>query len=340
MDLEEALAQADTYSVDEEICTIDNDLRTITIPSGLQTVGVESDEDVRRLNFQMPKQYGEVDLSAFDVRVNYLNANKEGDVYVVTDKEVSGDHMTFSWLLGRNAMAYKGTIRFIVCLKKIDEDGIVQQEFNTTVAQLAVLEGLETMEKIIQENEDLIEVILKQLDDVSGAEAKRKQAEEDRTSAELERQRQEQERQESIVKAENTVNEAKTIMEEMDEHVSNLKKEINNLKKDFNELNSKSNTRILLNRTLTDANTTYEVNMSKYNRGMVFVLFNANKSIKQSSILYSFSRSSSLTSLVELVNKNLENSGYKIESVVLNQDTIAITTGIYGGSLAVIYIGV
>mgnify|MGYP006074636093 FL=1 len=107
----------------------------------------------------------------------------------------------------------------------------------------------------------------------------------------------------------------------------------------LNELNSKSNTRILLNRTLTDANTTYEVNMSKYNRGMVFVLFNANKSIKQSSILYSFSRSSSLTSLVELVNKNLENSGYKIESVVLNQDTIAITTGIYGGSLAVIYIG-
>lgn len=107
----------------------------------------------------------------------------------------------------------------------------------------------------------------------------------------------------------------------------------------LNELNSKSNTRILLNKTLTDANTTYEVNMSKYNRGMVFVLFNANKSIKQSSILYSFSRSASLTSLVELVNKNLENSGYKIESVVLNQDTIAIATGIYGGSLAVIYIG-
>ena len=107
----------------------------------------------------------------------------------------------------------------------------------------------------------------------------------------------------------------------------------------LNELNSKSNTRILLNRTLTDANTTYEVNMSKYNRGMVFVLFNANKSIKHSSILYSFSRSSSLTSLAKLVNNNLENSGYKIESVVLNQDTIAITTGIYGGSLAVIYIG-
>lgn len=249
MELEEALEQAEVQEEEEELFVIDNELRTITIPSNIQNVGVESDEDVRRLRFQMPKQYGEVDLSAFDVRVNYLNANKEGDVYVVTDKEVSGDHMTFSWLLGRNAMAYKGTIRFIVCLKKIDEDGIVQQEFNTTVAQLAVLEGLETMEKIIQENKDLIEVILKQLDDVSGAEAKRKQAEEDRTSAELERQRQEQERQESIVKAENTVNEAKAIMEKMDEYVSNLKKEINNLKTDFNELNRNMTNRNHLDKT-------------------------------------------------------------------------------------------
>lgn len=194
MDLDEALAQADVYAEGTEVCTIDNDLRTITIPSNIQNVGVESDEDVRKLCFQMPKQYGEVDLSAFDVRVNYLNANKEGDVYVVTDKEVSGDHMTFSWLLSRNAMAYKGTIRFIVCLKKTDDEGVTQQEFNTTIAQLTVLEGLETTEKMIQENKDLIEAILKQLDDVSGAEAKRQQAE-------TERQKQEQERQQASSQA-------------------------------------------------------------------------------------------------------------------------------------------
>lgn len=208
MELEEALEQAEVQEEEEELFVIDNELRTITIPSNIQNVGVESDEDVRRLRFQMPKQYGEVDLSAFDVRVNYLNANKEGDVYVVTDKEVSGDHMTFSWLLSRNAMAYKGTIRFIVCLKKTDDEGVTQQEFNTTIAQLTVLEGLETTEKMIQENKDLIEAILKQLDDVSGAEAKRQQAETERASAESERQKQEQERQQAIVQVTNTANTA------------------------------------------------------------------------------------------------------------------------------------
>lgn len=168
MDLEEALAQADTYSVDEEICTIDNDLRTITIPSGLQTVGVESDEDVRRLNFQMPKQYGEVDLSEFNIRINFMNANNSGDVYVVTDKAISGDNITFSWLVGRNALSYRGSIRFIVCLKKADAEGVVQQEFNTTIAQLTVLEGLETTEAGVAENPDIIEQILQLLDEVKG----------------------------------------------------------------------------------------------------------------------------------------------------------------------------
>lgn len=166
MDLEEALAQADVYAEETEVCTIDNDLRTITIPSGLQTVGVESDEDVRRLNFRMPKQYGEVDLSEFNIRINFVNANNSGDVYVVTDKAISGDNITFSWLVGRNALAYRGSIRFIVCLKKADAEGVVQQEFNTTIAQLTVLEGLETTEAVVAENPDIIEQILVRLDEL------------------------------------------------------------------------------------------------------------------------------------------------------------------------------
>lgn len=166
MELEEALMQADVYAESEEILIIDNDLRTITIPSSLQIVGVESDEDVRRLNFQMPKQYGGVDLSEFNIRINFMNANNSGDVYAVTDKAVSGDNITFSWLVGRNALAYRGNIRFIVCLKKTDAEGVVQQEFNTTIAQLTVLEGLETTEAVVAENPDVIEQILARLDDL------------------------------------------------------------------------------------------------------------------------------------------------------------------------------
>lgn len=109
----------------------------------------------------------------------------------------------------------------------------------------------------------------------------------------------------------------------------------------INELNSKRYVQILSNQAVTGANETMEIDVSKYKRGMLFVLFNAGGSTQQSNILYSFSKSNNnKTSLVEMINKNQQASGYKIESVALNQDTLEITTGIYGGSMIVIYFGV
>lgn len=162
--LEEALAAATVDdSATDRTLVIDSDIRAITIPGAIKNLGVESDDDVHRLYFQMPKTYGEFDLYEFDIRINYKNGNV-GDVYAVEDKTVEGDVITFSWLVGRNAVRTKGATQFIVCLKKSDSSGVVQQEFNTTVASLNVLEGLETTEQVVQENADIIEQILKKID--------------------------------------------------------------------------------------------------------------------------------------------------------------------------------
>ena len=147
-----------------ELLIIDNDLRTITIPPEIANIGVESDDNVKRLHFQMPRQYGEFDLSEFDIRINYLAANNTGDIYVVADKAVSGDNITFSWLVGRSAFTAQGTVRFIVCLKKTNQEGVVEQEYNTTVATLQALEGIEPSGQIVEDNPEIIESILKRLD--------------------------------------------------------------------------------------------------------------------------------------------------------------------------------
>ena len=156
---------AETYAETDKVLTIDNDLRTITIPPGITNIGVESDDGVHRLHFRMPKQYGEFDLSEFDIRINYLNANNEGDKYAVLDKSAEEDYIDFSWLVGRHALAYRGNVTFIVCLRKSDGD-TVEKEFNTTVATLPVLEGLETTEQVTQEYPDALEEILRRLDDL------------------------------------------------------------------------------------------------------------------------------------------------------------------------------
>lgn len=142
---------------------ISDDLRTMTIPEDITLLGVESDDDVNKIPFQMPKEYNGFDLSTFSVRINYMNANGDGDMYIVDDAEVDGDDpslMNFTWLVGRTACAYKGDVKFIVCLKKFDEDSNVVQEFNTTVYSLPVLEGLETTEAVVQENPDIIQYLI------------------------------------------------------------------------------------------------------------------------------------------------------------------------------------
>ena len=148
-------------SNDSKVLIIDNDLRTIYIPESITTLGVEFDGNVHRLEFQMPRMYGVTDLSTFNIRINYMNANEEGDIYVITDKKVRESSITFTWLVGPHALAYKGDVKFIVCLKESNSDGDILREFNTTVATLPVLEGLEVDASPLEsELSDVIEQLL------------------------------------------------------------------------------------------------------------------------------------------------------------------------------------
>lgn len=150
----------------DNVLTIDSSLRTITVPEKIRNLGVERDANVQRLRFSMPRHYGTVDLSDFSVRINYQNAKGEGDVYAVTDTVATTENITFSWEVGPHALACQGKVKFIVCLKKLDEAGNVSQAFHTTVASLPVLEGLETCECIVEEHPDVLEQILLRLDDL------------------------------------------------------------------------------------------------------------------------------------------------------------------------------
>lgn len=152
----------------EDICVIDSDLRIIDIPEQFKVLGVESDKDVKVMQFRMPKVYKGTDLSAFNISVNYQNARGTKDRYVVTDKKVSGDQIEFSWTVGKTATVYSGDTRFIVCMRLTGSDGIIQKEFNTTLATMTVLEGLEVDDPVIeQEEKDIIAQLLQIVNDKS-----------------------------------------------------------------------------------------------------------------------------------------------------------------------------
>lgn len=143
----------ETYVEEIEYCIIDADTRQISTPLSVQTIGVESDEKTNRLYFQCPKIVGDnVDLIQYQLRINYQNANGEKDQYIVTDVNESGDNITFSWLLSRKVTAYAGDIKFIVCAVKVDDTKITN-EWNTTLATITSLQGLEIEDVQPEQNE-------------------------------------------------------------------------------------------------------------------------------------------------------------------------------------------
>lgn len=142
---------------DDKTLIIDNYLRAIQIPPSITTLGVENDDDVLRLRFRMPRYLGTTDLSTFSIRINYLNSSGESDVYTVSDAAIVGDNITFSWLVGPTATRYKGKTKFNVCMRIVDAEFVVQKEYNTAIATLPVLEGLECDESSIEAYSDILE---------------------------------------------------------------------------------------------------------------------------------------------------------------------------------------
>lgn len=148
MTAEELLLQnynsVEPYSAQDGKCIIEPETRTISIPTTYRLLGVESDEKVERLEFQCPKIVGDnIDLSQLQIRINYQNASAQKDQYIVDDVAQDGDNITFSWLLSRKVTQHRGTVQFIVCAVKVNDDATITNEWNTTLAQAQVLQGLE-----------------------------------------------------------------------------------------------------------------------------------------------------------------------------------------------------
>lgn len=170
MTAEELLAaMAEPLAEDGTYCTIDPETRAITIPPEYQLFGVESDEKAERIYFKCPKIVGDnIDLSKLALRVNFRNAGQVVDQYLVDDVAVDGDNITFSWLLSRKVTAYRGTVQFIVCAVKVNDDATITNEWNTTLAQAQVLQGLEVnTPEPTEEQSDVIAQLMQMVQNTS-----------------------------------------------------------------------------------------------------------------------------------------------------------------------------
>ena len=166
--------EAYVLSATDAVFVIDGESRTINVPDSERLFGVEGDKDVERKYFQCPKIVGDnIDLSQHQIYVSYAFTTTENStsfpdadgLYHCEDVEVSGDNITFSWLLSGNVFANPGFIAFKVMAKKSEGEEL-KTKWNTAPAIGSVLLTVPDGEEIAEEYPDIINQLLTKMESV------------------------------------------------------------------------------------------------------------------------------------------------------------------------------
>lgn len=143
---------------------IDIDTRCWKIPKEECFLGVESDDKVRILQFELSKNEFCDGLNFTDCNcfINYKNEDNDTIPYGITDMEVHEDGtVTFTWEVSRGATIFKGNTFAVLCAKKVREDGTITNEWNSRIGSFTVSKGLEPSSSIIEVPEiDIISQLL------------------------------------------------------------------------------------------------------------------------------------------------------------------------------------
>ena len=141
---------ADDMSVavtDDEPHIVVNPDRTITIPEELKHIAVEHDHNVETVTFDCPRYWDEHDFSTMNAYINYERSDGYKDQYPVKNlrvDETDESIIHFDWTISRNVTKQKGNLTFLVCIKKVNEDGEEEPHWNSRLnSELIIDPGLE-----------------------------------------------------------------------------------------------------------------------------------------------------------------------------------------------------
>lgn len=143
---------------------IDIDTRCWQIPKEECFLGVESDDKVKILQFELSKNEfcNGLNFTNCNCFINYNNEGNDTIPYAITDMEVKEDGtVTFTWEVSRGATIFKGNTFAILCAKKVREDGTITNEWNSRIGSFTVAKGIEPSSSIVEVPEiDIISQLL------------------------------------------------------------------------------------------------------------------------------------------------------------------------------------
>ena len=128
-----------------ETIIIDALTREITVPESERAFGVAGEHNVTRKHFRINGRIvdGNDIAVGFAWKVCTENASKRPNEYHIDSIIADSEGIEFDWLVGKGALAYKGSLKFAVCAKQVNSDGKVQHEWHSRIGTGTVYDGIE-----------------------------------------------------------------------------------------------------------------------------------------------------------------------------------------------------
>lgn len=144
---------------------IDPVTRTISNQDSKKLMLIRGDHKSERFTFQVPRYIEGHDMSLCNVvRVHYINTNTKtrsviADVYEPTDMCVqAGNIVTFSWLIGRSATTFAGTLAFSIEFQCVIGN-VIEYSWHTGVNNtIAISDGINNAEVLNEEYSDILTI--------------------------------------------------------------------------------------------------------------------------------------------------------------------------------------
>ena len=152
----------------EEHIIIGSD-RFIKVPSALKRIAVQHDHNIETVTFDCPRYWDGHDMSKMIIYINYMRADgkKNSDLADNVRISTSDDSIIhFDWTIDGFLTEIKGTISFLVCVKKSSDNGntLVNHWNSELNREMYVSEGLECEESIVAQYPGIITSLLTRMD--------------------------------------------------------------------------------------------------------------------------------------------------------------------------------
>lgn len=156
----DALLESLTSEFDNNENIVIGDDRFIIVPESLKRIAVQYDHNVETVTFNCPRYVGGYDMSKLQIYVNYIRPDGIRGSHLCTNVVVDSIDLKiihFDWTVSGHVTYANGHISFMVCVKKVDDEGDEVVHWNSEVnTDMYVSPGIKHIDVTLAKYPDVI----------------------------------------------------------------------------------------------------------------------------------------------------------------------------------------